>query len=269
MRIRSLLTSANHGEVGRVFGVKWIISGLAAATATAGVFSWVRYLQRRQVLWRERLNNAIPVNSQWWKDYQSRKGELLYVAIGDSAAQGIGASKPGRSYVGELARHIHEVTGKTVRVVNLGVSGSTVRGAFIDQLPRLRKMSPDVVTVSIGANNMVDFEPERFENDLQRLFEGLPAHAIVADLPSFYFLPAEKYVLAANAIVHRLAAKYGFPVVPLYSRTRRQGLWGVTTQFAGDLFHPNDRGYRIWASAFIPTLTASLRERMSGDDNKA
>jgi len=253
--------------VGRVFEVKWFYSGLAAATTAAGVFSWVRYLQRRRVLWRERLNNAIPINSLWWKEYQKRDGELLYVAIGDSAAQGIGASKPGRSYVGELARHITRETGKTVRVVNLGVSGSTVRGAYIDQLPKLRKMNPDVVTVSIGANNMVDFDSERFENDLDRLLEGLPPHAIVADLPSFYFLPAEKYVVAANVIVHKLAAKYGFPIVPLYSRTRRQGLWGVTTQFAGDLFHPNDRGYKIWASAFIPALTASLRERQrSGEE---
>jgi lysophospholipase L1-like esterase len=244
--------------------VKWFYSAVATAAVALGAYSWVRYIQRRQLLWRERLNQAIPVNSQWWKDYQTREGELLYVAIGDSAAQGIGASRPGRSYVGELADHIREVTGKTVRVANLGVSGSTVRGAFIDQLPKLRKMSSDVVTVSIGANNMRDFEPERFENDLQRLFEGLPPHAIVADLPSFYFLPAEKHVVAANAIVHRLAAKFDFPVVPLYSRTRRQGLWGVTTQFAGDLFHPNDRGYRVWASAFIPALDVALKTRDEG-----
>ncbi len=238
--------------------MKWFFSALAAAALGTGGYAWVRYLQRRRTLWRARLIDAIPVNSDWWKKHREHEGELLYVAIGDSTAQGIGASVPGRSYVGQLARHIRESTGVSLRVVNLGVSGSTVRGAYIDQLPKLRKLEPDLVTVSIGANNMVDFDAERFENDLQRLFEGLPAHAIVADLPSFYFLPAEKNVLIANAIVHKLARRFGFPVVPLYARTRRQGLWGISTQFAGDLFHPNDRGYKVWASAFIPTVDAVL-----------
>ena len=234
--------------------MKWFISGLATATALVSGLAYARYLQRRREMWRERLTQAIPVNSRWWKDYHKRDGELLYVAIGDSTAQGIGASRPGRSYVGELAKHIRTHTGRTVRVANLGVSGSTVRGALIDQLPKLRKLEPDIVTVSIGANNMADFNAEKFESDLRRLFDGLPAHAIVADLPSFYFLPAEKLVRIGNAIVRAVAAEHGHTVVPLHARMKRQGPWGVSTQFAGDLFHPNDRGYRVWASAFLPEI---------------
>jgi len=247
--------------IGRVFEVKWFLSGLASAALAIGGVAYTNYLQRRRARWSERLTNAIPVNSKWWKDYRKREGELLYAAIGDSTAQGIGASKPGRSYVGELATHIREVTGKTVRVANLGVSGSTVRAALLEQLPKLRKLTPDIVTVSIGANNMALFEAETFENDLKRLFEGLPANSIVSDLPSFYFLPREKHVIEANLIVHRLAREFGFAVAPLYARTKAQGLWGITTQFAGDLFHPNDRGYQIWASAFIPTLDLALKTR--------
>jgi acyl-CoA thioesterase-1 len=253
--------------------VKWFYSGLAAATLAIGGASYARYLQRRRELWNDRLANSIPVNSQWWKDYRLRDGELLYAAIGDSTAQGIGASKPGRSYVGELAKHMRQVTGKSVKVANFAVSGSTVRGALLQQLPKLRRIQPDIVTVSIGANNMADFNAEMFENDLQRLFDGLPEHAIIADLPSFYFLPAEKNVVIANEIVHRLASRFHFPVVPLYARTKRQGLWGVSTQFAGDLFHPNDRGYAIWAAAFIPTVDAALqglaKETVAADEPSA
>ena len=35
----------------------------------------------------------------------------------------------------------------------------------------------------------------------------------------------------------------------------------MLTQFANDLFHPNDHGYRVWASAFLPAVTARMLEK--------
>lgn len=233
--------------------------GGVAATAIA----WGGYLHRRRIRWNHILDKAKPVHAKWWRDYHHRKGELLYVALGDSTAQGIGASKPWRSYVGELARHISKTTGKSVRVVNLSVTATTVFETYRDQLPVLRNLEPDIVTVSVGANNMFDFDAQRFEKDLRRLYEGLPPHSIVSDLPSFLVLPAERNVIAANKIVHALAEEFGFSVAPLYSRTHRQGLWAIITQMSGDLFHPNDRGYRVWASAFVPLLDTLLQRSES------
>ena len=67
-------------------------------------------------------------------------GVLRYVAIGDSAAQGIGASRPDRSYVGVLADDIHAATGRSVRVINLSISGATVDVATL-----LERHRPTVV----------------------------------------------------------------------------------------------------------------------------
>jgi acyl-CoA thioesterase-1 len=237
-----------------------VVAAALVVAATTGVVLWVRYLGRRQRLWRGRLTQAIPVHSKFWRERKAEHGELLYVAIGDSAAQGIGASRPAHSYVGVLAAHIRNRTDRMLRVANLGISGATVRIAIDQQLPQLAQLEPDILTVSIGANDMASFDAARFERDLRELYAALPPHAIVADLPSFYFLPAEKRVAVANRIVREVAAEHGFPVVPLHARTRRQGLWGVTTQFAGDLFHPNDRGYRVWASAFRAAVDERMRE---------
>ena len=237
----------------------WVIAGAAVAAVAVTLLLWVRWLSRRRVYWFERLTNAIPVNSDWWKEQRGKSGELLYVAIGDSAAQGIGASRPGRSYVGFVAAHIRSVSAKEVRVVNLGISGATLGVAIAKELPALAKLQPDIVTVSIGANDMPTFEPSRFAAQLEQLFAALPQHAIVADLPTFYFLPAEKKVRIANALLREAAARHGIVVVPLHEAMRRQGLWGVTTQFAGDLFHPNDRGYKVWASAFLTAVDERLR----------
>jgi lysophospholipase L1-like esterase len=229
--------------------------GIAIVVLSA-VAAWAVYLYRRQGVWRGRLADAIPVHSKFWRDRKDVAGELLYVAIGDSAAQGIGASRPAHGYVGVLAKRL----GPRWRVVNLGISGATVRIALDKELPAFRKLRPDLVTVSIGANDIASFDARRFERDIRELFDALPPHAIVADLPSFYFLPGEKKVVVANRILRDAAAERGLVVVPLHARTKRQGLWGVSTQFAGDLFHPNDRGYRVWASAFEAAVDARVAE---------
>lgn len=233
----------------------------AGAVAVVGGALYVRHLVRRQDHWRIALSERIPVHSAYWREQNRGTGEIRYVAIGDSAAQGIGASRPAHSYVGLIAAHLKSrITGVPVWVSNFSVSGATLRTALDVELPKLAKTKPDILTVSIGANDMATFEPARFESELRELFAALPGHAIVADLPSFYFLPAEKKVRIANVILRRLAAEHRFTVVDLHSRTNRQGAWGVVTQFAGDLFHPNDRGYRIWASAFLPAIDRRIDE---------
>jgi lysophospholipase L1-like esterase len=212
------------------------------------------------------LNDTLPVNSKWWRDHAKVKGELLYVAIGDSAAQGIGASMPNRGYVGLLADHLRQVTGRTVRVINLSVSGATVDLAVRDQLPRFEKLSPDVVTVAIGANDIVQWDAAVFAAGIGRLFEALPEHALIADLPCFHLPHNERKVAIANRLLRERAAGRDLTVVPLHAITKRQGLRSVATQFANDFFHPNDRGYRVWAEAFLPSLTADLTRRFPRAD---
>ncbi|MEO7121756.1 MAG: SGNH/GDSL hydrolase family protein [Lacisediminihabitans sp.] len=236
--------------------MEWWIAGLAALVvlAATGLVARALVLRRRRAA-VIRLTSDIPVNAKWWHEQERKSGELLYVAIGDSAAQGIGASEPGRSYVGMLAAHLRQRTGRTVRVVNLSQSGARLRQILELKLPKLRHLTPDVLTVSIGANDIAAFEPVRFEKELRELYSSLPPHAIVADLPAFYFGAAERRVREANAIVHRVAEERGLDVAPLYAMTKRQGgaRYGLN-QVAADFFHPNDRGYRVWASAFLPLL---------------
>ncbi|MGW9632133.1 SGNH/GDSL hydrolase family protein [Agromyces sp. NPDC055520] len=237
---------------------------LAAATVLGNV--GVRPFRERMLANRSTLNDTLPVHSKWWREHAKADGELLYVAIGDSAAQGIGASRPDRSYVGRIADELRESTGQSVRVVNLSVSGATTALAVRDQLPKLRELRsrgdrPDVVTVSIGANDIAEWNPERFARDIRSIFAELPLHAVVADLPCFHLPHHERKVAEANRMLRAAAREYGLVVAPLHELTRRQGLRGILTQFARDMFHPNDHGYAVWAEAFRPAVAAVLRSR--------
>ncbi|TFD72770.1 SGNH/GDSL hydrolase family protein [Cryobacterium sp. Hb1] len=238
-----------------------IAAGAAVVTTGAVLYTtWFRRdLEQQKVI----LNDTLPVHSAWWRDNAKRPGELLYVAIGDSAAQGIGASSPNKSYVGVLADHVRLATGRTVRVVNLSVSGATVALAVRDQLPRFDNLKPDLITVAIGANDIAQWNPAAFETGIRSVFDALPPDALVADLPCFHLPHNEIKVAVANEIIRRIAAEHKLTVVPLHATTKRAGLRSILTHVAKDLFHPNDRGYRSWAEAFLPSMSADIAHRFS------
>jgi acyl-CoA thioesterase-1 len=248
--------------LGKILG---IASGAAAALGATG-FVGYRLVERRRQAGGIRAADSIQAHFDWWREQRSQPGELLYVAIGDSAAQGIGAARPGRSYVGLLADHMRRVTGRSVRVVNLSISGARVADALAKQLPHVAGLRPDVMTVSIGANDIgTHFDPARFEQQIEHLYSALPPHAIVADVPSFYLGARERQARAAAAIVRRIAARHALLVAPLHRATRRVGApWYVMRQVAADFFHPNDRGYSVWASAFFAQVDRRIAERDSG-----
>ncbi|MFT2712485.1 SGNH/GDSL hydrolase family protein [Clavibacter sp. Sh2126] len=235
----------------------------AAAAALGGLTAAALVVPRRFEARRRRravsVNETLPVNSAWWREHAQLEGDLLYVALGDSTAQGIGASRPINGYVGILADRIRALSGRTVRTLNLSVSGARVSDLVEYQLPRLAKLRPDVVTLAIGANDIADFEPVAFERDLGRILDAVPPTTVVADLPCFHFPASERKVRVANEIVRRLATDRGLRIAPLHRITRRQTPLLAITQAAADLFHPNDRGYRVWASAFLPFLPATVR----------
>ena len=241
--------------------VTFAVLGGAVLAARA---AWRRFMARvtRNSLI---LNETLPVHSKWWRDHAKVRGELLYVAMGDSAAQGIGASRPDHSYVGLLARLMRDTTGRSVRVVNLSVSGATTALAVRDQLPKLAKYRPDVMTVSIGANDIAKWDSEAFEANLREILDAVPSHALIADLPFFYFPHHERKVAVANDILRRLVAERGLTLVRLHRETRVRGFRRMFTHFANDWFHPNDHGYRVWADAFRPAVLATLAERFPTD----
>ncbi len=249
----------------------WIVTGVAVVALVVIVIVIRSLVLRRQRGGADRLARTLHLNARWWKEHGATNGELLYVAIGDSAAQGVGASQPGRSYVGLIAQHLRQRTGRSVRVVNLSTSGARLREAISMQLAPLGNLSPDVVTVAIGANDMPSFDRDRFTRELTEVYDSLPAGSIVAEVPSFYLGAVERNVRSANSIIHQLADEHGFEVAPLYARTRGQGAALYTlNQVAADFFHPNDRGYRVWASAFLPLIDrldlSTAQDRADGSD---
>src|SRR5207245_5779535 len=98
---------------------------------------------------------------------------LRYVAIGASDSVGEGSSDPpNKSWPALLAKRFP--AGTSYR--NLGVSGSTVAEAIVQQLPQAVRADPDVVSVWLAFNDLAQqVDPAAYRRDLERLLDALLA----------------------------------------------------------------------------------------------
>ncbi len=135
----------------------------------------------------------------------------LWVVLGDSTAQGLGAPGPESGYVGQVLAELRERTGQRWRVLNLSTSGALIRDVLQYQLPRL-PAAPDLVTCGIGANDILYTAPSRLFADLRTLIATLPEQTVVLDLPlpgglwgvlGRFTVP---YVARVNRTIHQAAA---------------------------------------------------------------
>ena len=234
---------------------RWaVLGGVAAAAASLGAFaSWG--LGHRSVA-----RHVDAYRDHWAAPPEGQHGALRYVALGDSAAQGVGASDVSRGYVPLLAERLRDATGRDVIVTNLSVSGATSDDVVRDQLPLLSALDfePDLVTLDIGGNDVVfpQHNVETFERSLTTILDALPVGSFVADVPWFplpVWGPMSRRMAASAS---RLAEDRGHHVVHLHRISRETGLrYHLYT--AQDRFHPNDLGYQGWALAFWSAIERS------------
>ncbi|HET7486463.1 MAG TPA: GDSL-type esterase/lipase family protein [Acidimicrobiales bacterium] len=173
----------------------------------------------------------------------------LWVALGDSTGQAIGAASPDGGYVGAVRKWLDERSGRRWRVVNLSVSGARAVDVLTAQLPALEGLpAPDLVTVAVGTNDVVRRTPlAALEATLADVFGRLPAGAVVATLPRGL---GRSRPAAVNRLIERLAGELDLVVADVWARTGPP--W--RGKFSADGFHPNESGYADWAAAFTEAM---------------
>ncbi|MFV0523068.1 MAG: SGNH/GDSL hydrolase family protein [Acidimicrobiales bacterium] len=195
------------------------------------------------------VTDQIEPYTLWWNQANEAaaggEGPLL-VAVGDSTAVGIGASAPGRGYVGLLVDLLREHRDPRWRVINLGQSGARADDAVGRQLPAAHRLGPDLVVCCIGTNDLVwTMSTAGLQRRLRALVDGLPISSIVG-LPA----GASPRARAARRAVVAAGAERGLAVVDPWSEPAPAG--GV--RLAVDRFHPSDLGYQLMAVPFARQL---------------
>jgi lysophospholipase L1-like esterase len=198
---------------------------------------------------------------------------LVYVALGDSTAAGIGAEQGG-GYPDRLARRLAGA-GTPAHLLNLGVPGATAEDLRKNQLPRAQGAGPALVTICIGLNDLVRGRPlADYARDLEIIADAVSrtkAAVVISELPDVSRAPAAasmaapavlaRRVAAYNAVIHRVAERHGFAVAEVEATTRR-AFASSPELLARDGFHPSARGYELWTDALWPAVQQVLAPRV-------
>jgi acyl-CoA thioesterase-1 len=200
---------------------------------------------------------------------------LRMVWVGDSTASGVGASSAERA----LPRQVAAGLGRPASVSVLATSGATVADALGHQVPRVAARRPDIVLVSVGANDTTHLtargEFRRRYEELVRKLSGLAAtgtppaadgvEVVLLGVPDMGAIPRLPQPLRAvtgwrgerlDAEIVAVAAAHHARYVDIAGSTGPAFRRDPDRYFAADRYHPSDAGYGLWARAVLATLRA-------------
>ena len=191
-----------------------------------------------------------------------------FLALGDSFTIGTGTT-PDRSFPAALVR-IWTQQGRKVVLANPAVNGYTTDDLIRDELPLVGSFHPTLVTLLIGANDIVRGSNEdRYRRRLGSIHERIrgdapDARVIALPQPDWSLSPAgsgygdpaalARTIERFNEIAHNEADRAGATWIDLFPLMREQALKKMV---AADGLHPSAEAYTEWARALATTALAS------------
>jgi len=189
------------------------------------------------------------------------------LALGDSFTIGTGTT-PDRSFPAILTR-VWQDAGREVVLANPAVNGYTTQDLLVDELPWVASFHPTLLTILIGANDIVQGSPlERYRAQLARIYGRVrseaPAARVIAlpqpdwsrgsagsgfGSPSVIAKTIDRFNAAARAEAERAGARW----IDLFPLMRKQA---ERRMFSPDGLHPSAEAYAEWAGALAGEIPA-------------
>jgi lysophospholipase L1-like esterase len=196
---------------------------------------------------------------------------IAFVAIGDSLAFGLGASKDELGFVHRLFTLVREMRpGSTFR--NYAVPHATMGDVLRHQVPKIHGVAADAVLVIAGANDLRYTRDRfvfarRFAHLLQSIRDAAPgARLIAGGMPDVAQTvgvhPLVKPAIAhlcfrLNAAMQRIASDFEAGFIDMFAYTNAP-LQSNVRYLCDDGYHPNDVGYEEIAQRAFPAVAEAL-----------
>jgi acyl-CoA thioesterase-1 len=199
---------------------------------------------------------------------------VRYLALGDSYTIGTSVDESER-WPNQLVSRLADAE-QLELVGNLGVTGYTSGDLIRDELPRASRLRPELVSVQIGVNDVVQGVPdERYGANVTEIFDKVlalvpPERTFALATPDYtvtpqgaaYGIPELQRggILHVNEILRRNAEERGVAFVPeIFEISREAG--DDPAMVAADGLHPSGAQYARWVDAIEPLVRGMLRIR--------
>jgi lysophospholipase L1-like esterase len=176
-----------------------------------------------------------------------------YLALGDSYTIGTGASSASHSWPSIIARRLG------AELTNPAVNGYTTLDLIREELPYLERINPDLVSVLIGVNDLVQGRtPEQYRRSLKVIYDAVKQRQVGAvSIPTWSYVPAaadfggrnhvDRATAIFNDVAREEATRRGFTWIDITTAST-SGI-GTKGWIASDQLHPGDVQYAAWAEA--------------------
>lgn len=195
---------------------------------------------------------------------------MRYVALGDSYTIGTSVSEA-ECWPNQLVDRLADL--EVELVDNLGVNGYTSADVIDEELPRLARLNPELVSLQIGVNDVVQGVPDdrygaSVSQILDTILESLPAdRAFAIATPDYTVTPQgaaygvpelqRAGILHVNEILRGACEQRGIAFVP--------DIFEISAAAAddpefvsGDGLHPSGAQYARWVDAIEPVVRAMV-----------
>lgn len=183
----------------------------------------------------------------------TEKSEFTIIAFGDSLTAGYGLPA-NESYPAKLEQALKD-NGKSVTVINSGVSGETTRGN-LERATFIREQNPDVVLLGIGGNDALRFLPvteteKNIEATVNILKSGTNPPVVILLGMQAPLNAGLAYKNTFDALYEKIALKYDLILLPFITAE----LFLNRDYKLSDGIHFNGAGYqRIVELYLLPTV---------------
>lgn len=196
---------------------------------------------------------------------------LRYVALGDSYTIGTSV-EPAERWPDQLVAALAGPPRALALVANLGVNGYTSRDLIHHELPALKTLAPDFVTVLIGVNDVVQGVPTAVYDAnvatiLDWLLAAVAARVVTVAIPDYTVTPAgadygdlrrqHDGIVANNGVMAARSAERGIRYVDIFEVSLRAAQDRALV--ARDGLHPSGRQYGLWVERIAPVVASLLR----------
>jgi len=144
-------------------------------------------------------------------------------------------------------------------VTNPAVNGYTTLDLIRDELPYLERLKPDVVSVLIGVNDLVQGRSaDEYRRSLTTIYDAVSGRLVVAvSIPTWSYVPAaagfggaervDRLTRVFNEVARDQAEGRGYSWADLTEASTSGS--GSEGWIASDGLHPGDAQYAAWAEA--------------------